>query len=429
MKFNQHINQNQIISQKQKLTPQLLQGVQLLQLSREELYSYLNQKALENPFIEVSTLDEPISSTTSIKEQNVNWVEDTYQSLYEFVTKQILLTYRPTYLRELLFWWVNQLDEKGYVTKTLEEAVSETGAEGFQMLDALTLLQQLEPAGIGARSLQECLMLQTERLNHAPNLAYIILEESFDDLINRNWEVLKQRYTASFSEIQEVYDFTQLLITSPGSLFERDSSSLVLPELIVSVKNDSVEVKESKYGIPLITFRQEYAMQLKQYDDEEVNKYINDKKKEYEALQESLRLRNETILRVGTAIVQKQKDFFLENSQTLAPLQLNDLAKELALHESTVSRAVQETYIQTAKGSIELKKLLSRKSSAKGKSTDTIQQTLKQLVDNEDKRKPLSDQKIADKLLDQGMELSRRTVTKYRKALGIPSSSNRKRYE
>lgn len=432
MALNQSYHQSQSQSQKQTLTPKLLQGVQLLQLSREELLSYLNQKALDNPLIEVHTKKKEETDyipTPTRSQQDLGWVPDTEQSLREFVTEQVLLSYRDTYLREMIFWWINQLDENGYVSVTLEEAAKETGADRIQMLDALTLLQQLEPAGVGARHLQECLMLQTERLDDAPAIAYLVLEDSFNDFAERKWERIAKRYSVSLADIQEVSDFVQRLSASPGAPFKHYIPSLVIPELILTRENGELQVKESTHGTILLHYKEKYVKQLESYEDTEVNRYLEKKKQEYDVLQKNLELRGETILRVGAAIVEKQKDFFLNTRASLAPLQRKELAEELGLHESTISRAVQDTYIQTDNGVYELTTFFSRKQAATGESTDSVQQALQQLVEEEDKKKPLSDQKLVDHLTTKGFDISRRTVAKYRTQLHIPSSSKRKRYE
>jgi RNA polymerase sigma-54 factor len=418
--------------QKQRLTPQVLQGIQLLQLSREELLSYLNQKALENPFLEVTTYEAEFDSgrqPSSPTSPDLGWIPDTDQSLREFVTEQVLLSYRDTYLREMIFWWINQLDENGYVTKSIEEAADETGASAIQMLDSLTLLQQLEPAGIGARDLRECLMLQTERMDYAPNIAYIVLEESFNDFVERKAESLAKKYDVTLQEVQEVFDFVQKLTANPGALFKQSTTTPIFPELSVSIDSEEIEVKETKYGAPLLSFKKDYAEQLASYEDTEVNRYIKEKQNEYNTLQEQLKQRGETILRVGTAIVSKQKQFFFDKAHPLAPLQLKELAEELNLHESTISRAVNDTYIQTDTGTYELKTFFSRKHHQEDYSTDSIQQALIQLIEKEDKQKPHSDQVLVNLLKEKGFDISRRTIAKYRTQLNIPSSTKRKRFD
>lgn len=425
LKFTHQLDLSQ--KQKQKMTAQLLQSIQLLQFSQQDLLAYLNQKTLENPFLSVETRESD-ATEQSFDKNDLGWIADTKQTLRSFLTDQVLLAYRETYLREMIFWWINQLDDRGYVTKTIDQAANETEADSIQMLDALTLLQQLEPAGVGARNLQECLMLQTERNDNAPNIAYIVLEESFDELVHRKWKSICKKYDVSLQNVQNVFDFIQHLSPSPGEIFKTDNNSLIRPDLVVRVKNNELVVQEAKYHTPLLSFKDEYASQLKKYEDKEVNQYIKEKKKEYEVLQESLRLRNETILRVGVAIVQHQKKFFFDKDANLDSLQLVDLAEELSLHESTISRAVQDTYIQTENGTFELRNFFSRRSSSTGHSTDSILHALQKLIDNEDKKKPLSDQKIVDLLMKNGFELSRRTAAKYRTQLNIPSSSKRKRF-
>ncbi|WP_443092696.1 RNA polymerase factor sigma-54, partial [Alkalibacterium pelagium] len=163
------------LSQKQKQTyiPNLVQNVQLLQLNRLELSTFLNELVIGNPLIDVPESEQQLVQRALKTSSSV--IEETAahkQSLYDHLKEQVEMLYRPTYLRELIFWWINQLDHRGYVTASVEEAVEETGATSVELVDALTLLQQLDPAGIGARSLKECLMLQTERLDFSPPTAY-----------------------------------------------------------------------------------------------------------------------------------------------------------------------------------------------------------------------------------------------------------------
>lgn len=415
-------------SQKQKQTylPNLVQNVQLLQLNRIELSNHLNYLILGNPLIDLSENENRL--TQSLGKDSTEVIEETTAdkpSLFTFLKEQIELLYRPTYLRELIFWWVNQLDHKGYVTTSLEDAVKETGATDIQLIDALTLLQQLDPAGIGARSLQESLMLQTERLDWSPHMAYLILEEHFDSLTQKKWRYLADFYSVSEEDIREVFNFIQKLSPAPAEQFLEKQTPFILPELSVSVENGELVVSETIYKTPLLSFNVDYFNELSEHKDETVSRYIKEKKQEYTLLQNGLEKRRETILRVGTAIVTHQKQFFANPENGLIPLQLNDLARQLQLDESTVSRAVRESYIQTNMGTFELKSFLSRKT-AEGGSQDQVVRHIKQLIKEEDKQKPYSDQALADKLKHAGIDLSRRAVNKYRKKLSIPSSTERK---
>lgn len=415
-------------SQKQKQTyiPNLVQNVQLLQLNRLELSTFLNELVIGNPLIDVPESEQQLVQRALKTSSSV--IEETAahkQSLYDHLKEQVEMLYRPTYLRELIFWWINQLDHRGYVTASVEEAEEETGATSVELVDALTLLQQLDPAGIGARSLKECLMLQTERLDFSPPTAYIILEENFERLTEKKWKELADIYSVTEAEVQEVLKFVQKLTPAPAEGFQTSYTPFILPELAVSVSDEEVSVSETKYKTPLLTFNTAYFEELKHQDDKTVNQYIGEKKKEYDILQAGLEKRKETILRVGTAIARHQAGFFRNPEDGLASLQLNDLAQELQLNESTVSRAVRESYIQTPTGTYELKSFLSRRTSG-GDSQDQLEKQIRELVDMEDKQKPLSDQTISDKLAEAGMQLSRRGVTKYRKSLSIPASTQRK---
>lgn len=424
MAFKQepHVSQNQ----KQSYIPHLVQNVQLLQLNRLELSTFLNNLILGNPLLDLPEsehhlIQRAIKNSPSVIEQTAT----IQQSLYDYLKEQLELLYRPTYLRELIFWWVNQLDHKGYVTKDIEEAVKETGASSVQVLDALTLLQQLDPPGIGARSLQECFMLQTERIDFSPPIAYIILEENFDRLSQRKWKQLADIYNVSEKEVKDVLDFIQTLSPHPADAFQPSYTPFILPELSITFENGEMTVKETKYKTPLLTFNTEYYTELKQQKDKAIDQYINEKKKEYENLQAGLEKRKETILRVGAAIAKHQYLFFKDSKNGLVPLQLNDLANELQLNESTISRAVRDSYVQTRTGTYELKSFLSRRSSG-GESQDQAERHLISLIDSENKSKPLSDQLLADLLKEAGITLSRRGVTKYRQKLNIPSSTKRK---
>lgn len=196
MKFEQRMSQQQKQVQKLAMTQQLQQSIQILQFNTEELAAFVEAKALENPLIDLQvdtqyTTDFPTTSrsyTNQDEENNyMNQIPDYHLSLFESLIDQIHLNYRDTYLRTLVLFLVEYIDVNGYLTISLEEAAEKTEASAIQMLDALTLLQQLDPAGVGARNLQECLMPQTERDDTAPNLAYILLEEEFDALVSRKW--------------------------------------------------------------------------------------------------------------------------------------------------------------------------------------------------------------------------------------------------
>ncbi len=240
MKFQQNFSQAQSQKQKLALTQKLQQSIQVLQYSVEELSEFVDSEAMENPLIEVIepnyTLNYSKPMSNSGTEINyLNQIPDTRISLFEHLIDQIHLNYRDTYLRTLVLYLVEYIDLNGFLTTTLDEACDQTGANAVQMLDALTLIQQLDPPGVGARDLQECLMLQTERDDAAPEIAYLVLEEHFQELVDRKWPEIAKALTVPVSDIQRVFDFIQTLTPTPGASFGSTDGLYIIPYVLVKV--------------------------------------------------------------------------------------------------------------------------------------------------------------------------------------------------
>ena len=442
MKFEQRLSQQQKQVQKLAMTQQLQQSIQVLQYNTDELQTFLENKALENPLIELQTThgDYTYSNSrgshyTNDKESNLmNQIPDSDLSLFEYLIDQIHLNYRDTYLRTLVLFLTEFVDLNGYLTISLEEAARKTGADTIQMLDALTLLQQLDPAGIGARDLRECLMLQTERDELAPALAYIVLEEDFAALANRKWVDISKKFDIELSEVQEIFDYIQTLTPSPGSMFGSTVGLYIRPDLKIKIDGDQLIVISNREGAPAIRFQEAYFKKMEATNDKEVQAYISEKRKEFEWLHKTVIQRGDTILRVGQEIVSRQRDFFLKTGRPIKPMTLKEVAQALDVHESTVSRAVNGKYLETNFGSFELRSFFSQGLSRGNKSEEDmsaidVKKFIQQLIEKEDKAKPISDQKLVERLKENNIEIARRTVAKYREALNIPSSSKRKRYD
>ena len=444
MKFGQQLSQQQKQVQKLAMTQTLQQSIQMLHYNTEDLFKFLESKALENPLLDVKiTRDyaEPTYKSRGYQGDDqeelnyLNQIPDNQTSLFEHLVEQIHLNYRDTYLRQLVFFLVEYIDVNGYLTITLEDMMSQTGAEYLQALDALTLLQQLEPAGVGARDLQECLMLQIERDESAPSMAYIVIEEHFEDFAHRRWEKIAKDYQISVSEIQKISDYIQLLTPNPGAGYGEVLSQTIYPDIIVKVNDhQEIEVLSTKSGKPTVAFQSSYFERMAQVEDPEVQEYLNEKKAEFEWLKRSVEQRGDTILNVGTEIVKRQKSFFLDHSAPLIPMKLKEIAEVLNVHESTVSRAVNGKYLQTDAGTFELRSFFTTglsqgDDSQDDVSADSVQKEIARIIAEEDKRKPLSDQKIVSLLKEKDIEISRRTVAKYRDILAIPSSTKRKRFD
>lgn len=443
MKLEQHLQLQQQQKQKQTqklvMTQQLQQSIQILQSNLDELTSLIETKALENPLIELKITEFNDRSFTNFSyspEEEQNYLEqipEQHASLFKYLIDQIHLNYRDTYLRSLMLFLVEYIDLNGYLTISLEEAIEKTESSSIQMLDALTLIQQLDPPGVGARSLQECLMLQVERDDKAPELAYIILEENFMMLVQRKWQEIAKKFAISLVEVQNIFDYIQTLTPYPGSIFEANTGLYIRPDLTVSINNRKITIQSNQNRTFQLNFQQAYFKRMEETNDEEVKRYLKEKKAEFDWLKKSIEQRGNTILRIGQFIVEKQAEFFLLSDHPLQPLALKDAAIALSLHESTISRAVNEKYLETIFGIFELRSFFSSNityATYTGEciSTRQIKEKLHSLIEQEDKTRPLSDQKIVLQLKNEGIEISRRTVTKYREALGISASSKRKRY-
>lgn len=433
MKFQQGYSQKQQQTQKLAMTQELQQAIQILQFNTEELQDYVETISLENPLFEIvapkmqSDLMQMYSG--GIKEESFIQIADHPVSLFEHLIHQINLNYRDTFIREIMLALVENIDINGYLKVDEENFKTEINATDIQFLDGLTLLQQLDPPGVGARNLQECLMLQTEQDDYAPNLAYLILEESFDEIAKRKFEIIAKKYQLSLAQVQQILDYIQNLNPFPGAGFGSQDSNFIIPDLTLVRRADELVVLSNKRGQIRLNFQENYFNRLKAQADEETKIYLKEKLQQFEWLNKTMGQRKDTILEVGKIIVQQQAHFFETKQGALKPLMLKDIAKQLSVHESTISRAVNGKYIETDFGIFELRRFFVNKVNDEDTSADEVKKMIADFVEDEDKRKPLSDQKIVEMLAEREQKISRRTVAKYRDALKIPSSSKRKRFD
>ncbi|MBW4803066.1 RNA polymerase factor sigma-54 [Loigolactobacillus coryniformis] len=433
MAYQQGLSQQQKQVQKLAMTQQLQQSIQILQYNAEGLQQFLQQKSLENPLLAVrhTTQGQANLSGSQRRVDNfMNAIPDTTQSLFDYLLEQVHLTMRDTPLRDLVLFLLEYVDLNGYLRITNEEISAKTGADAVQILDAITLLQQLDPPGVGARNLQESLLLQTESDNSAPNLAYIVLEEDFTSFVERKWNVIATKYRVDIAEIQHIFDYVQTLTPRPGAAFSQTQNNFVRPELVVHAQGDELQLNLTNESQPQLVFQQHYFDRMLKTNDREVTEYMKEKKQEFEWLRKSVGQRGNTILRVGQEIIQRQHEFFFNVKRPLKPLLLRDVATKLGVHESTVSRTVNGKYLQTDFGIFELKHFFTNAvGNQQADSAASVKQQLQDLIAAEDKHKPLSDQHLVALLGKAGVTISRRTVAKYRESLGIAASSKRKRFD
>ncbi|WP_231584123.1 RNA polymerase factor sigma-54 [Domibacillus indicus] len=426
------------------MTQELTQAITLLQYSAQELAAFLETKSAENPFIQLEAPDlkalykKERSRSKEGPPEEKNWIEHIADSSYtitDYVQAQFQLKKLTAVQKRILHFLLNNMDENGYMAIGRREAAELLGESEGEIQVMLNMIKWMEPAGVGAGSLQECLLLQVERRLDAPFLAEVILRRHFTEFANKTWKPLARQLGVELKDIQQAADFIKTLNPKPGASFQHNSSSCyVRPDVSVAVAGNFIEVHLLDDDLPKVVFEKKYFNEMSSYEDKEIKRFIREQEKDYQWLMRSLEQRRQTIERVALKIVEKQRAFFFQGPDALQPLTMKEIADELSVHESTVSRTVRGKYMQTPFGTCELKSffpsgMAASQTTGETASSNQVKSRIQTLVSAEDKRKPLSDQAICSALLEEGISVSRRTVAKYREQLNIPSSSKRRRYE
>ncbi len=428
------------------MTQELSQAIALLQYSSQELASFLESKSLENPLISVdssSKHDKDLDFSASFnrkKKPSTNqdakyWIEQISEE-QPSLDRHLLSQIPPSLSKEdvhILRKLIQQLDENGYLRVSKQE-LSDIISVPIESIETnLKVLQSMDPVGVGAYNLQECLLLQAKKIRSCSELAIIILERHFLPLAEKKWKELAKELGISLIEIQQVFDFIQTLNPRPCSAFYHEKSSYIVPDVVVEWKDQQFSIYHSDLSIPSFSLNEGYYAELKKKQDATVHQFLQEKWQEYQWIAKGIQQRKETILRVVTSISEKQPEAMIKGLSFLKPMTMKDIADQLEVHESTVSRAVKEKYILAPFGTVEMRSFFSsnlQSTDFEDVSAEQAKREIENLIKNENKQKPLSDQDIADTLkTEHGIVLSRRTVAKYRDQLGIQSSSKRKRYE
>jgi RNA polymerase sigma-54 factor len=479
-------------SQHLALTPQLQQSIRLLQLSTLELHQEIEQVLSDNPMLE--RLDDPLDRSVrlhadgainntpstpgeapqapngeqerggeaasheggdevSAADHEADWgeggrsgsggaededgrpqLEASPVTLREHLMEQVRLTcvaQRDCALVELI---VDALDDNGYLEESLDDIHARLPAEleiDFDELrTALSLVQSMDPAGVGARSAAECLALQIRRMPGVPmvtrRMALNIVERYLSWFAQRDFNKLKKALDCDDEDLREAQAVIRRCNPHPGAAFASDVSDFVVPDVIVRRAKDGWSVLLNPDVMPRLRVNSLYAAALKQGKSET---HLNAQLQEAKWLIKNMRQRFDTILRVAQAIVERQRNFFSHGAVAMRPLVLREIADTLGLHESTISRVTTQKYMLTPHGMFELKYFFGSHvaTEAGGEASSTaIRALIVQLTGAEDPKNPLSDSKIAEMLGEQGMVIARRTVAKYREALKIPPVSLRK---
>jgi len=469
------INQKQVLSLQQKLSPQQIQMIKLLELPTVQLEQRIKQEIEDNIVLEEEdraaedeeqpqqiSVDEYLreDDTPSYKSRINNYSKDDKQrpvfltegrSLQEYLIEQ--LGFRNLSEREmkLAVYLVGSIDEDGYLRRDLESVADdiaftmglETTAEELERL--LGIIHELEPAGIGARDLRECLLLQMAQMpvNTRPRrLARKILTSYFDEFVKKHYEKLMARLQISEDDFRDAIAEIRHLSPKPGNLYAEggtDTTPYIIPDFILDYQDGRFNLSLNSYNVPEVRVNRRYMEMIREMvgsdgrvreKDKEAIQFVKNKIDSAKWFISAIKQRHDTLMRTMQTILDYQQEYFKDGDKSkLRPMILKDIADRTGLDVSTISRVVNSKYVQTQFGIILLKSLFSeamQTDSGEEVSSYEIKNILQQCIDEEDKRRPLTDETLMDILNSKGYRIARRTVAKYREMLGIPVARLRK---
>lgn len=361
---------------------------------------------------------------------------ETTESLHDYLNWQLQLTPFSDVDLTIATAIIDAVDDKGYLTISTEDILESLGMEEVELDEieaVLKRIQQFDPLGVASRSLQECLLIQLGA--YEPNTPWLpqtrlILQNHIDLLANRDWRQLLKESKLKENELKEVIQFIHRLEPRPGNLIVTNEAEYVVPDVSVQKHNGKWVVQINSDSVPKLKINQQYAALSTGNCNAEDSQFIRNNLQEAKWLIKSLESRNETLLKVARCIVEFQQNFFEFGDEAMKPMVLNDVAQAVDMHESTISRVTTQKYMLTPRGVFELKYFFSSHVSTDNGgecSSTAIRALVKKLVSAENTAKPLSDSKIATLLAEQGIQVARRTIAKYRESLGIAPSNQRKR--
>jgi len=464
------------LTQQLVMTPQLQQAIKLLQLSRMEMLEAVQQEMIENPVLEesqeadspddingIDALDEGemVSPYEEGPATDIDW--ETFLENYYFTYDGDYygaeedeehniesFTSRKTTLQEHLVWQlrmsnftleeeqvgihiIGNLDDDGYLRITPREKAAETGTSEEFVLATLKKVQNFDPVGVAARDLQECLLIQAEHLGLSGSVVEKLIKEHFHLIEKKDPRVIAKALKCAEEEAWEALKIILGMEPKPGRPFADEKVQYIIPDIYIHKVGDEYVVVLNEDGLPKLRVSNYYRKLLmgKGKTSDLTRGYIQEKLRSAVWLIKSIHQRQRTIYKVAKSIVKFQREFFDKGVEYLKPLALKDVAQDIGMHESTVSRVTNNKYVHTPQGIYELKFFFnsSVNTTTGGEiAAETVKQKICQLIAEEDPRKPRSDQEITRLLREMGVDIARRTVTKYRESMSILSSTKRRKY-
>lgn len=447
-------------TQKLVMTPELRQAIQLLQFTSQELNEYLEKQIEENPLLELENTAEDYENIDDFanKKEEIDWKEYigkeddiSYRPQVDKNVKEYsfenFISYSPS-LRDNLFFQLNVLeisqedkkigeiliesiDENGYLMTSVEQVAMDLNIDSERIENVLFLIQGFEPLGVGARSLKECLLIQIREDENRHPEAEKVVEYYLEDVAYNRLSKIAKELNMDIEEVQNICDYIKTLEPKPGRSFnDGDQVKYITPDATIEYIDGEYIIILNDVTGPRLNINNFYKELMRKGKDEKATEYLTEKLNSAMWIIKSIEQRRMTIYKVVESILKFQKDFFEIGERGLKPLTLNEVAEDIQMHESTVSRATNGKYVQTPRGLYELKFFFSSGLTTSGgeMSSTSIKSMIKDLIEQENPKKPYSDQKISDILKAKGINISRRTVAKYRDELEIPSSTARRRY-
>ncbi|HTO90972.1 MAG TPA: RNA polymerase factor sigma-54 [Candidatus Sulfotelmatobacter sp.] len=460
------------------MTPRLQQALKLLQVPTLELQAILKQEIMQNPLLEEvdevtesedlakedapeetanqesddpaqedpvdwteylqeGSFDRPYVPQSEVSEEFLEKVQITRTSLADSLLEQLHFLSLPEPTMQLAEFLVGSLDERGWLATPLDEVAQATGRTLEECEAVLRVIQALEPPGVGARDLRECLLIQLEARNEKDTLPWRLIHDQFDHLVNRRFPEIARQLKVSVEEVQVAADVIATLNPRPGLQVSSEDPKYVVPDLLVERVDDEYVVMLNDRHLPRLRISSAYESVLREKKksecsagEKETREYIQGKLNSARWLIQTIEQRRRTMIKVMNCIIREQREFFDKGIAFLRPLTLQQVARQIDMHESTVSRVCSGKYVQTPRGVFELKFFFSsglETTDGEDVSARTAKNTIKTLIDEEDKKNPYSDDAIAKILHDRGLKIARRTVAKYREQLNILPARFRRR--
>lgn len=447
-------------TQKLVMTHQLQLAIKILQLPSLELNEYIQNELVENPVLETVPEEKPETGDREI-DDGIDWrkvardfeTRDDYENYYHdddentsplnFVAAvstlrdhlhfQLRLTLKNHDDIDIGEYLIDNLDSAGYLRVSIDDAASHFGVDANRVESVLSVIQSFDPPGIGARDLKECLKIQLKQSGLHNELLERVIDGYLNELAENKYEIIAKELSITPKEAQDIGDIIKGFQPKPGSGFaDTNDIRYVTPDVYIDKIDGEYVITINEKAVPTLSINPYYRSILESKEgDPKTAEYVKGKLDSALWLIKSIEQRKNTLYKVVSSIVSIQKDFLDKGIDFLKPLTLKDVASEVGVHESTVSRAINGKYAQTDRGLFELKFFFNRgldDSLGENISSQKIKNQIKRIISSEDSSKPLSDQKLADMLNRDGINISRRTVAKYREEMEIPSTSKRKRY-